>query len=96
MRDRSAKNTSTKGATAKCFCGPTKLAKASRRSCDSTAITLQVCKFDEVGADCAAATSVSSVCSGNASRTKWRTERWLSIASSTGNSGKFKAGAASP
>jgi len=30
----------------------------------STATTLQVCRFDELGADCAAATSVSSVPGG--------------------------------
>jgi hypothetical protein len=45
------------------------------RSKSSTASTLQVCKFDEVEADCAAATSWCNVPGGSGAGEKARTER---------------------
>jgi len=53
------------------------------RAWSSTATTLQVCKFDEVEADDAAATSRSSVPSGNGVGKKARTERWPRIVAIT-------------
>ena len=59
------------------------LASRALRAGSSTTTTLQVCRFDEVGAEEAAASTRSSVAAGTVLGRKPRTERCESMVSST-------------
>jgi hypothetical protein len=62
------------------FLPPASSASRARLARSATATTLHNCRFDDVAADCAAATSVSTVPGGKASGRYARTERWPSNA----------------
>ncbi len=96
MREVSARNTRKIGQTSICFWLPAMAASSARTSGRSTATTDQVCRLDEVAADCAAATSASSVPSGSGSGLKLRTERCDSSSASVSFHGPALGSAPAP